>query len=52
MGPEQDLSVLANQTDGIRWGETEVGYGVRGSYREDLAVRFGVVYCPTIPEWR
>ncbi|KAJ9612643.1 hypothetical protein H2200_004240 [Cladophialophora chaetospira] len=41
MGPEQDISVLVNQTNGIRWDGTGVGYGVRGSRREDLTIRLG-----------
>ena len=39
MGPEQDISVLANQTNGIRWDGAGIGYGVRGSRREDLTIR-------------
>ncbi|OCT54579.1 hypothetical protein CLCR_11449 [Cladophialophora carrionii] len=40
MGPEQNISVLANQTTGVRWDGTGIGYGVRGSHREDLTIRF------------
>ncbi|EXJ63244.1 hypothetical protein A1O7_03691 [Cladophialophora yegresii CBS 114405] len=41
MGPEQDINVLAKQTNGVRWDGTGIGYGVRGSHLEDLTVRFG-----------
>lgn len=40
MGPEQPISVLANQTNGIHWDGTGIGYGVRGSHLENLTVRF------------
>ena len=40
MGPEQNISVLANQIDGVHWDGTGVGYGIRGSHREDLTIRF------------
>ncbi|KIW55788.1 hypothetical protein PV05_04513 [Exophiala xenobiotica] len=40
MGPEQPLSVLSGQMDGINWDGTGVGYGVRGSRLENLTLRF------------
>ncbi|KAK5467342.1 hypothetical protein LTS15_000314 [Exophiala xenobiotica] len=40
MGPEQPLSVLSGQMDGINWDGTGVGYGVRGSSLENLTLRF------------
>jgi hypothetical protein len=39
MGPEQDISVLENELKSIRWDGTGVGYGVRGSRRQDLTIR-------------
>ncbi|KIX09399.1 uncharacterized protein Z518_00478 [Rhinocladiella mackenziei CBS 650.93] len=39
MGPEQPVSVLASQVQGIHWDGTGVGYGVRGSRLENLTVR-------------
>ncbi|KAL6248735.1 hypothetical protein RBB50_003797 [Rhinocladiella similis] len=40
MGPEQPLSVLSSQMDGIRWDGTGIGYGVRGSRLQNLTLRF------------
>lgn len=46
MGPEQPLSVLSGQMDGINWDGTGVGYGVRGSRLENLTLRFtGTFLC-------
>jgi hypothetical protein len=39
MGPEQNISVLAEQLDGVRWDGAGIGYGVRGSRMEDLTIR-------------
>lgn len=39
MGPEQPISVLSEQMDGISWDATGVGFGVRGSNRTDLTLR-------------
>ncbi len=41
MGPEQNMSVLADQMAGINWDGTGVGYGVRGSNLANLTVRLG-----------
>ena len=46
MGPEQPLSVLSGQMDGINWDGTGVGYGVRGSRLENLTLRFAGTSCP------
>ena len=46
MGPEQSISVLANQTKGVKWDGTGVGYGVRGSRREDLTIRLEGYFAP------
>lgn len=40
MGPELNLSVLANQVAGTYWHGTGVGYGVRGSHLQNLTIRF------------
>lgn len=40
MGPEQNLSVLADQLSGTKWHGTGVGYGVRGSHLQNLTTRF------------
>lgn len=40
MGPEQNVSVLADQMTGVKWDGTGVGYGVRGSNLQDLTIRF------------
>ena len=39
VGPEQPVSVLEDQMRGVKWDGTGVGYGVRGSRREDLTIR-------------
>jgi hypothetical protein len=39
MGPEQNISVLQGQIDGVEWDTTGIGYGVRGSKRQDLTIR-------------
>ncbi|KAK4935069.1 hypothetical protein LTR10_023801 [Elasticomyces elasticus] len=39
-GPEQNISVLDNQMNGINWDGTGIGYGVRGSNLENLTVQF------------
>lgn len=39
MGPEQGISVLENELKGVKWDGTGVGYGVRGSRRQDLTIR-------------
>jgi hypothetical protein len=39
MGPEKDVSLLRNETKGEAWTATGIGYGVRGSRREDLTIR-------------
>ena len=39
MGPEQDVKLLDNELKGTNWAGTGVGYGVRGSRRQDLTIR-------------
>ncbi|KAI5918515.1 hypothetical protein F4810DRAFT_570681 [Camillea tinctor] len=39
-GPEQNIDDLAREMDGINWGITGVGFGVRGSTLEELIVEF------------
>ena len=39
MGPEQNMSVLAGQLEGVRWDGAGIGYGVRGSRLQELTVR-------------
>ncbi|KAI9705289.1 MAG: hypothetical protein M1820_005288 [Bogoriella megaspora] len=39
MGPEQSMSVLDGRLQGIAWGVNGIGFGVRGSNRDDLTVR-------------
>nr|KAK5442249.1 hypothetical protein LTR18_006102 [Exophiala xenobiotica] len=48
MGPEQPLSVLSGQMDGINWDGTGVGYGVRGSRLVNLTLRFAVLALPSL----
>ncbi|EMD00687.1 hypothetical protein BAUCODRAFT_135482 [Baudoinia panamericana UAMH 10762] len=40
MGPEVDISVLDGRLNDTAWDITGIGYGVRGSNREDLTLRF------------
>lgn len=44
MGPEQSLSILSSQLEGVNWDGTGIGYGVRGSRREDLTIRLEGMY--------
>lgn len=47
MGPEQPISVLSDQLEGINWDGTGVGFGVRGSPLQNLTVRLeGKYICP------
>ncbi|KAK0723527.1 hypothetical protein B0T26DRAFT_675088 [Lasiosphaeria miniovina] len=39
MGPEQNMSVLAEQAQGVSWAGTGVGFGVRGGHTPELTVR-------------
>jgi hypothetical protein len=40
MGPEVDMSVMEEAMQGQTWHGTGVGYGMRGSQRPDVTIRF------------
>ncbi|KAH7310618.1 hypothetical protein B0I35DRAFT_481924 [Stachybotrys elegans] len=40
MGPEIDMSVMEEAMQGQTWHGTGVGYGMRGSQRPDVTIRF------------
>lgn len=40
MGPEQPIDILTEHVQSNHWGVAGIGFGVRGSNRTDLTIRF------------